>query len=468
MYALGDTIVAVSSPPEGRRVIVRISGPDAFGLVEQILESPISVKGSFVCTGRIQVGSGLAVDARIYGFSAPRSYTGDDVAELHVFTNRAVTEVLFENLLGRGARPAGPGEFTARAYLNGKMDLTQAEAVNEIIVAGNKFQLAASEKLLAGRLGRTTARIRAEILNCLSLIEAGLDFAPEDIEFLTAAQAVEILAGIRSELEELESGSISCEEVAELPSVCIAGAPNAGKSTLLNALLGEERSIVSDLAKTTRDVLGGSLELTHGRCVLFDCAGLVQEPADILDQLSQQAAMQALRTSIMVIFCVDLAKRDYGEDLHIRRLIEDKPLLAVGTKSDILEADSLCERRDRLNELFGADFLAISAKTGSGIDRLRELIDQILVGSSPTADSWRRASLPAAACDGVAIVARHRQAVAEAINNIGEAAAEMQAGNDEVAAMMLRAAYQVLSEIERSSVDDEVLERIFSRFCVGK
>jgi len=468
VYQLSDTIIAVSSPPGGVRVIVRISGPDAFGLVEQIASPPISTKGSGICSGRLQVGSDLRLDARLYAFSAPRSYTGEDVVELHVFASRAVTETLVEDLLGRRARAAGPGEFTARAYLNGKMDLAQAEAVNEVIVSGNRLQLAAAEKMLTGQLGETTAAIRAEILNCLSLIEAGLDFSTEDIEFLSPARAAEMLAGIQSKLEELQSTSIGCEEVADLPCVCIAGAPNAGKSTLLNALLGSERSIVSDSEKTTRDVLAGSLELAHSRCILFDCAGLVQEPADILDELSRQAAIQAIQTSDVVVFCVDLSKKDYSEDLQIRGLIEGKPVVAAATKSDIPGADSVGRRCDRLNDMFCAGFLAISAKTGAGIGSLRGLIDGILLGLSGASSARTAVGLSAPVHDGVTLTARHRQAIAEAINNVTEAAAEIGTGDDEVAAMMLQAAYEALSEIEQTHLDDQVLERIFSRFCIGK
>jgi len=279
MYKLDDTIAAISSPGAGQRAIVRISGPETIDTCERIFSSPIPKDRSGVFSGRIAVDSELQVDATLYLFLAPHSYTGDDIAEIHIHTNAAVTEALMGNLLSAGGqiRMAGPGEFTARAYLNGKMDLTQAEAVNEIVMSSNKFQLAASEKLLAGRLGETTSKIRSELMDYLSLIEAGLDFSGEDIEFITRPEAAERLTQINNELEGLLSGSVRYEEVVDLPAVGIAGATNAGKSSLLNRLLGQERSIVSELHKTTRDVLTGMLTLAHCKCVLFDCAGLITE-----------------------------------------------------------------------------------------------------------------------------------------------------------------------------------------------
>jgi tRNA modification GTPase len=225
-------------------------------------------------TGSVTIDNELEAEAQLYLFLAPHSYTGDDIAEIHLHTNPAVTEALMDSLLGRGLRMAGPGEFTARAYLNGKIDLAQAEAVNEIIVSSNAFQLAAAEKLLSGRLSESSAKVRSAMMDCLSLIEAGLDFSGEDIELETGAEVIERLLGIKEQLEHLLTGSIRYESLIDLPAVGIAGAPNAGKSSLLNKLLGKERSIVSHRRKTTRDVLTAICVLEHCKCVVFDCAGL--------------------------------------------------------------------------------------------------------------------------------------------------------------------------------------------------
>ncbi len=462
MYELNDTIVAVSSPTSDHGVIIRLTGPRTTNVLGHIFSPPIQKDKSGLVHGSIAIDGELRIDVKLYLFSAPHSYTGEDVAEIHICTNAGVTEALMSNLLGRALRLAGPGEFTARAYLNGRMDLSQAEAVNEIVVSSNKFQLAAAERLLTGRLAETTTRMREQLMDCLSLIEVGLDFSGEDIEFITREQAVERLDEIKKQLQQMLSGSISYESVIDLPAVGIAGAPNAGKSSLLNRLLGKPRSIVSKQPKTTRDVLTGLLDLTHCRCVLFDCAGLMREPGNILDELAQQAAIESLQKALVVVFCIDISKGDWNEDIAIRRLITPEVLVLVATKCDLLSEDKLASRLAELNELFGVDFLAASVIIADGVELLRRTIDErIIEATSGSAES-------AALQDAVALTARHRQAVNDAIENIGESIGQLKAGSDEVAAMMLRTAHQALSDIQQQHIDEQILERIFSRFCIGK
>jgi tRNA modification GTPase len=302
-------------------------------------------------------------------------------------------------------------------------------------------------------------------MDCLSLIEAGLDFSGEDIEFITCDGAVERLVEIKEQLEQLLSGNISYESVIDLPAVGIAGAPNAGKSSLLNKLLGEARSIVSAQRKTTRDVLTGLLTLRHCNCVLFDCAGLMHQTHNILDELAQQAAVESLQNSSVVVFCVDASKKDWSEDITIRKLIEPKTLIPVATKCDLLSEEMLANRIAGLNKLFNVEFLPTSAETGIGLEQLRKTIDKKLI--EPALGSGSEGQV-AEQASGVALTARHRQAVTEAIENIEESVSELKAGNNEVTAMMLRAAYEGLSSIAQQHVDEEILERIFSRFCIGK
>jgi len=466
MYDLNDTIVAVSSPTSDRRVIVRITGPETFHICRVGLAPPILDGGASptLHCGSLTIKGGLEIDAKLYLFRAPNSYTGDDVAEIHIYTNRSVTEALVGNILSRHShvRLAGPGEFTARAYLNGKIDLAQAEAVNEIIVSSNEYQLAAAERLLDGRLGQTAASLRDELMDCLSLIEAGLDFSDEEIEFISRPDAIRRLNGIKERLEQLLVGSISCESLVDLPAVGIAGAPNAGKSSLLNTLLGRERSIVSPQHKTTRDVLTGLWTLPHCECVLFDCAGLLIDTDNILDELAQEAAIEALRNSDVVIFCADMLKSDWSEDLAIRKLIESRILVPVATKCDLLDGETRAARLSGLNEFFGEEFMPVSSQTGIGIELLRDTIDNKLT---------KETNVPRASM--VAMTARHKTAVAEAIDNIATSIYELKMYNEEVASMMLRTAHQAVCDLESAAggsipVDDQILEQIFSRFCIGK
>ncbi len=468
MYNLNDTIVVVSSPGLGASTIVRITGPRIIEVCNEIFNPRITLKTNGIVGGSVAIDAELKVDAKLYLFFAPNSYTGDTLAELHLNISSAVTESLISSLLGRGLRTAGPGEFTARAYLNGKIDLAQAEAVNEIVVSSNKFQLAAAEKLLSGRLAEIISEARSAMMDSLSLIEAGLDFSSEDIELQTSSQAIERLLDIKVKLEQLLSQQYRYELVIDLPSVGIAGAPNAGKSSLLNRLLGQERSIVSRHRKTTRDVLTGLLTLAHCKCVLFDCAGLVTSANNILEELAQQAAIEALRNSSVVVFCLDISKRNWAEDASIRRLIEPKILIPVATKSDLLSKKTLATHLAGLNELFGAEFLTISAKTGAGLEQLREAIDRKITELATGIAEHRQIYDMPDTKHEVALTTRHKQAVTEATENINEAIDELKADNDEVAAMMLRTAYQAISDIEQQPIDEQVLDNIFSRFCIGK
>ena len=462
MYGPDDTIVAVSSPPGGFRSIIRISGPDALRTCCPIFTPSVDLDPGRIIAGRLAADEQLAVPATLYAFGAPNSFTGQTVVELHIEAGKPVVSKVIENLLSAGLRPAGPGEFTARAYLNGKLDLAQAEAVNEIIVTSNSLQLAAAQKLLAGRLAETTEAIRSALLDCLSLVEAGLDFSEEQIESVTTTQIVKELTAIRAQLQQLLAGSIRYESIIDLPSIGVAGAPNAGKSSLVNALLGTERSIVSEKPKTTRDVLTGLLELPRCRCVIFDCAGLIAEPADILDQLAQQAAIEALRHSSVVVFCVDSSKPDCGEDVAVRGMIETAQVVPVATKADLLAPDDWAGRSRQLGSLFCAQFTPTSVVTGAGLDTLRiELDSRIIETSQPTMGRQRPQ-------DTIALTARHKQAVTDAIECSSEAIAESHAGNEEVVAMLIRSAYRAVSHIEQEHVDEKVLDRIFSRFCIGK
>jgi tRNA modification GTPase len=456
---ISDTIAAVSSPTNDQRVIVRITGPETADILKQIFTPTIPCDKAGIISGNITIDEGLKLDATLYLFLAPHSYTGQTLAEIHLYTNQAVVQALMESLFAKRVRMAGAGEFTARAYLNGKIDLTQAEAVNEIITSSNELQLAAAEKLLAGRLTETAIQICSELMDCLSLIEAGMDFSGEDIEFISDADAVGRLKGIKNKLQRLLSENSTFESVVDLPAVGIAGVPNAGKSSLLNKLLGKKRSLVSEQPKTTRDILTGILTLAKNRCVLFDCAGLIQKGENILDELAQKAAVEAINAASVVIFCVDIAKKDWKADAAIFELIKPKALIAAATKADLLKERQLHHRLLQLNEIFAADFLAISAKSGSGLAALKNTIDAKLI---------EFAGVKYDTSHGVALTARHRQAVTEAIENINEAIKEISAGGSEVAAMMMRAAYYCVSNIGQQSIDEKILDNIFSKFCIGK
>ena len=463
MYDTSDTFVAVSTPKgSAAKSIIRISGSEVFGVLNKIFQPMIKKASRGIYTGRLSIAAHLKINAKVYLFPAPHSYNGDDLAEIHICASPAVVENIIALLLNSGIRPAEPGEFTARAYLNGKMDLAQAEAVAEVVASSNKIQLAAAEKLLAGRLAEAVSEIQEKILDIVSMIEAGMDFSGEDIEFITQQQAIERISGICEKLKELLQGSIRYEALVDMAAVGIGGSANAGKSSLLNTMLGEQRSIVSSRSATTRDVLTGLCQLKDCNCVMFDCAGLrpiVDRQTGILDELCRATAIEALNAAEAVIFCVDISKDDYSEDIEILKLLDVNKMIPVATKSDLVDSKGLDQRLASLKRLFGVEFITTSAKTHKGIEKLKNLINDVITEFKITSRE---------SADQIALTERHKLAVEQTAENLAEAVSELKAGNNEVASMLLRAGYQILSNLQQHGIDEAILERIFSRFCIGK
>jgi tRNA modification GTPase len=402
--------------------------------------------------------SGATLDAVIYGFPAPHSYTGQNIAELHLEAPPVVVEAVLSQIL-RQCRQARPGEFTLRAYLSGRMDLTQAEAVAQVVAAGNRLQLEAARRMLDGRLSETLNACREELLNLLSEIEAGLDFSTEDIPSIPIDQAIEQLVAIQNRIQSILDESIHGEELMDLPSVGLAGLPNAGKSSLMNALLGRPRSLVSPVAETTRDVLEAEWVLPHGRCVLFDCAGLLNQtrPDDILASLAQRAAEDALHSASVLLFCADGSKPDWTDDLALFQRIARPQMLLVMTQQDRW-TQTTNRVLARTQKIFGRPCLAVSVKTGDGIDELRSRLDAALLQQQRDSGG----------SDRLALTERHRQSIRNALTALQEARREMDEGHNEVAAMLLRSAVEHMGPAPSEPIDEWVLGRIFSRFCIGK
>ncbi|MHC5083360.1 MAG: GTPase, partial [Planctomycetota bacterium] len=342
-----------------------------------------------------------------------------------------------------------------------KIDLTQAEAVAEIVSAANTGQLAAAERLLHGRFSDTIGIIRERIVDLMGHLEAGLDFSEEDIEFISKDDALVQIHRLKSELTDLLEGSIRCERMIDLDSVGLAGVPNAGKSSLLNALLGTQRSIVSDTEATTRDVLTGVLSLDQLDCVLFDCAGLLAEDkqTELVDQLSHQASLTALNTAAVVMFCVDLSRSDITADLQMHQQIDSSSVIFIATKSDCLDQSIVAKNLHKLSQAFGNEFLLTSTQTGQGLGALKSRIQEALIAL--------RAG-DAEHADRLTINQRHQQRLTEAVKTLGESADEITGDSAEIAVMLLRQTYELLGTLERENVSETVLDRIFSQFCIGK
>ncbi|MEN6384886.1 MAG: GTPase [Phycisphaerales bacterium] len=453
---INDTIIAVSSGTTPCiKKIIRISGDKTFNFLQSFFGREFP-KQKQISSALLKI-EGFEIECFVYTFVSPNSYTGEDLAELHVCGCDELIQKIFSKFLEAGARAALGGEFTYRAYVNGKIDLSHAEAIAEMIESSNQFQLEAAQKLFGGSIEKKAGQARKDILELLSLIEAGLDFSAEDIEIISRKKAAQSAEKILNALNELLSGSITFEQISQAPTVVITGAANAGKSSLLNAIIGENRSIVSDQSGTTRDVLEHWLKLEKCDCVLVDSAGVITQTKDPLQILANQAALKAIADATVLIFCADITKENYNEDLEIMKQLGQThgsaaTIFAV-TKCDL----SNDEKIKMLEGSFKEKFIETSSQNKTGIEELKKAIELNLIqrGSFETSDK-------------TALTERHKSAVSEAAKNIENAIAEIQNGNEEIAAYVLRNALQELSRLETEHIDEAILDNIFSKFCIGK
>ncbi len=482
MFAADDTIVAVSTAAGASpRGIVRLSGPRAVELAGGCFVSdarPLAELGGFRCVGGVATfgPEGIALPARAYVFREPRSYTRQDVVELHIPGSPPAAGALLDALIAAGARHAQPGEFTARAFFAGRIDLSEAEAVADVINAADDAQLRAAVATLGGEVHRLCRRAADDLADVLAAAEASIDFAEEGIEIGTAAALAQRVGEVAGRLRDVAGRAADMPETAERPHVVIAGRPNVGKSSLLNALAGAERAIVSAMAGTTRDVLAATATIGGAAVVLQDAAGLTgwagrpepgQEepaPADALEAAAGGAARRAVRAADVILFVVDATAAAFEEDLRlledVRRQNARAPLVLLANKSD-LPADAPGEAVHRLSEAAGPAALAISALRGDGLPELREKLAEELNVSAPRGG------------EALGLHGRQRRCLLAAADAAGEAKALLAGASDiadvaEIAAVELRAALAQLGQISGEIVSEDILGRIFARFCIGK
>lgn len=445
-----DTIVAVSSAVGAApRMIVRLSGPAAFALAGTVLTAAVAREAG-VRPARLRWHE-FDLPAVVYAFVAPRSSTGQDVVELHLPGNPTVVKQVVRALVAAGARPAEAGEFTARAYFNGRLDLAQAEGVAATISAANEQELRAARQLLAGELARRLRPITDGIAEMLALVEAGIDFSEEDVSFLPPDALRARAAEVDAQLDRLVRESRRFERLTHEPTVVLVGRPNAGKSTLLNALAGAERAVVSPHAGTTRDAIWAEVLLRRGLVRMVDVAGIEADlpapddgsPAAEIARQMRRKAEQAVESADVLVLAIDRA-----DPVGAPRLSR-RPDLVVHTKADLLPARSA-----------DASGLAVSALTGVGLPQLRDRLDALAFGAPDGAGGT-------AGGTGLALNARHVTAIEEARAAIGR----VQAGAEktgELVALDLREALDALGSIVGQVTPDDVLGRIFGAFCIGK
>jgi tRNA modification GTPase len=462
---LSDTIVAVSSPPApptggGVRAIIRLSGPAAWRLAREVVELPAEAGVGYHGNLVLPLLHPSTPFAGVLLFRAPRSFTGEDIAELHMPSAPALVRACIDLLLRRGGsdvRLAGPGEFSARAFLNGKIDLTEAEGIAATIHATSEAQLRAAASLRSGDLHRQIEHAADETANLLARVEAGIDFSDEEgVTFIGGHDLATALARMVLGLQRWLTHAVRVDRLDQLPTVVFVGQPNVGKSSLINALAGRERAITSEIAGTTRDMLSVVIATPQGEVRLIDVPG-EEEPTDELRMKMMEARERALLEADLIIEVV-------ADENHVASTLADgdrhpADRYLVQNKADLLPPDLVrtFEQRPAPGKLPRL----VSAKTGLHIEALRETIGNMAYGRAHIS-----AELPA-------MNQRHRKLLQEAKEALHDAQGwinteNMAATRHEFVAADLRRALDLLGQITGIISPDEVLGRIFSQFCIGK
>ena len=447
-YRRHDTIAALATPPgSGAVAIVRLSGPVARAIAAQLAGVDPRPRYAELCTFRAADGERLDQGLLLY-FPAPRSYTGEDVVELHGHGGRVVSDALLARAYALGARPAEPGEFTLRAFLNDKLDLLQAEAVADLVASGSSQAARAALRSLDGEFSSAVRELQAGLTELRVRIEAWLDFPEDELAFDAGAQSAAAIDALLARLAALTARAQDGATLRDGLSVAIAGPPNAGKSSLLNRLAGYDAAIVTEIPGTTRDPLREQLTLDGLPVSIVDTAGL-RESSDPVEQEGLKRARKEVGRADRVLWVVDVRE---PLDAHIAAAREaigpGIPFTLVRNKVDLADA------RGAATELGDVHVLRLSALTGTGVDLLVAHLKTLAGWSGEVAGTFSARR-------------RHLDALERARNSLVAASAELD-GALELAAEELRAAQTALSELTGELTSDDLLGEIFATFCIGK
>jgi len=456
-FHLNDTIAAIATPPgEGAIAVIRISGPSSIAIADRVFHGRTALAGARGFTvhyGTIGESDGQPVDQVLATlFVAPHSYTGEDVVEISCHGGMFLAQRILALLVKGGARQAEPGEFTRRAFVNGKMDLAQAEAVADMIRARSERMRKASFQQLEGRLGDRVRALRAEMMDLCSLLEVDLDFSEEGLSVIVPEEIERRLRAIDNALEEMvnsfEQGKLAREGV----EVVLVGKPNAGKSSIFNALLKEERAIVTPLPGTTRDSLEESLTIGGMLFKIHDTAGL-RETEDLAETEGVKRSQAIMERADILLDVIDAATPlDRGEVAGWRRGIgPSQQCLAVYNKIDLVGSQAARELADE------PESVAVSARTGEGIDKLRECLIEMVRGKEVETVSIGVTNR------------RHAESLMKARESLSTAIGSLKKGaTNEFIAFDVRDAANHLAEITGEITSEEILNEIFKKFCIGK
>ena len=459
LKAGNDTIAAISTPPgRGGIGIVRLSGPLSAPIAGQLVRlrqplEPGRARLADVLDEEQDIDAGRIDEAVVTFFAAPHSYTAEDVAEIAAHGSPVVLELLLNRALALGARLAEPGEFTQRAFLSGRLDLTQAEAVRDLIEAQTLTQARQAASQLGGALCRRVRPLKQSLVELIALLEAGIDFAEDDIDITPQAEIARRIGELTPPLTALEASFALGRIVHDGLTLAIVGRPNAGKSSLFNRLVERDRAIVTATPGTTRDTVSERISLDGIPLELVDTAGLrggAREGLEEAEQLGIARSREAMADAALVVVVLDSTQPLNDEERRLLKSVAGRPALVAVNKSDLTPAAPIPA------ECKGLPTVATSALTGEGIPALRERILGLATGG-------------AAAEPGMLTSLRHRNAIAAALEAVSDAAKANEASiPHEMILLDLYRALWALDSLTGQTTPDDILNLIFSTFCIGK
>lgn len=461
-----ETIVALATPSgAGAIAIIRLSGEQAINIASKLFyavsKKELAAQDSHtVHLGHIKDGSKVVDEVLTTIFKNPRSYTGEDVVEFSCHGSPYIQQEIIQLCLKNGARVASAGEFTLRAFLNGKIDLSQAEAVADLIASDSEASHQLAIQQMRGGFSNEIKRLREELLNFASLIELELDFAEEDVEFANRDEFQKLISKITLVLKRLIDSFATGNVLKNGIPVAIVGEPNVGKSTLLNALLNEERAIVSDIAGTTRDTIEDEITIGGIGFRFIDTAG-IRETTDTIEGLGIERTFAKINDSQVVIYLFDSSKilnaeftiQNWINEIEkIRNKYPQKQLVVIANKADTLQPSHISQLTSQISNL-----LLISAKTGEGVEELKTtLLDFVNTGALRNNET-------------IVTNSRHYDALLKALEEINKVQEGIDAGlSSDLMAIDIRQALYYFGEITGEITNDDLLGNIFANFCIGK
>lgn len=444
-----DTIVAVSTgASSGAISIVRLSGKDAISLADKLFVSkknkPSSFQPRLLTLGTVTTHS-FNEQAMCVIFKAPRSYTGEDMVEFQCHGGTQISSGIMQQCINLGARVATNGEFTKRAFMNGKMSLSSAEGMMDMINAESDAEIRAGYKLLSGSLSKLASHTQTELTDILSEIEVSFDYPEETIEYITKAKVKERLEALALEIDKVLQTASAGKIIKSGINVLIVGKPNVGKSSLLNKLLNHERAIVTDVAGTTRDTIEDTFLLGDTKVNLIDTAG-IHETQDKVEKIGVDKAKSLMKQADIILFLVDTSRKFSDEDEEIYKAIQGKNFVVIKTKSDL---------KCNLDKTFENE-IEISTVTGSGIDKLKNKILELTKVSNIPSDSI------------IITNERHKDALSRTLANIKSAIKNINLQTLDLVSISIKQAYLDVGEITGNTTSEDIIDQIFKKFCLGK